>query len=717
LSKKRIVTRSMASIREAYTNPDVEQGDFYSAQQIRYREVEPNRFLPENMKASVGPGITDDTLSQFNTYDPYTERVSNKFSTAGLSQLLQGQATTTNEETYCRGFTGAAGVATLLSDQASKGTNPIRCGWRYKKSPGGGLPLVSQGALGTPSGPLNAQADSLGNGVEWIWDLKKAQDRHARDFVATLPASAAGLNTAQQSFSNAAWCSQTNRYIFVDQAGIPLPGYTCGQGNVVTSPANFPQPPTTSATTMASANTSVLSSCMRPGNNQSLSRECLLLAVKNNGCSSDGALYQAIEGASPSSANFSQNLQAQPAFKAYQSKQGDNRITEDLFNKERASWDMATREIQKLQRYTQTAQDPYAKIAAEDLCLQSGKFDQYDFCSDITDSTAITSVDLKCMQGYWQEKNGKPAGLLYPTARELKPELGAIRTWGEYRSAIDGLKTKVNSTNPLEQRAAINNFLGVRVSNEPFSPLNLDNFSQQFSLSGQPLVFWLDAADPSSLTIDQNSRVRDWNDKSGRNNTVTQTSLLNRPMYKREAFYGVEFDGTGAFLPIPNAAQFVAGNNFTVFVVEKRKSSKGNNFFLGGTVGARNNNLVLGYVIPNLIRFAFFANDVDGRVPNYQQSLEPTRVWAFEKTPTGRAIYLNGERLSSDNNMEVLQNWIGAAVGRFGGDYYQGILHEILIFNPGLASERRQKIEGYLAHKWGQSTGLVSGHPYKTSSP
>ena len=707
----------MASLREAFTNPDVAQGEFYSAQQIRYREVEPNRFLPENMKANLGPAITDSTLSQFNVYDPYTESVSNKFSVGGLTQLLQGQATTTNEESYCRGFTGSAGLANLMADQGSQSNSPIRCGWRYKKSPGGGLPLVSQGALGTAQGPLNAQADSLGNGVEWIWDLKKAQDRHARDFVATLPASSSGLAAAQQRFANAAWCSQTNSYIFVDENGAPLPGYTCGQNNVVRTSTNFPQAPTTSATSMATANSSVMDQCMRPGNNPSLSRECLLLAVKTNGCSADGTLYQAIEGSAPNATRFDQYLQTQPSFLMYQSKQGSNKLTEDLFNKERGSWDMATREIQKLQTYTQTAQDPYAKIAAEDLCLSAGKFDEYDFCSDLTNSTNITSVDLKCMQSYWQQQNGKPAGLLYPTSREVKPELGTIRTWGDFRSAVDQLRTKINSTNPLEQRTAINNFLGVQVSNDPFTPLNIDGMAQQFSLGGQPLVFWVDAKDGATLSIDQNNRVRDWKDKSGQNQLVTQTSIVNRPIFRQEAFPGLEFDGTGTFLPIPNAAQLVSGNNFTVFVVEKRKSSKGSNYFLGGQVGARNSNLVLGYRYNNTVTLAFWANDIDVTVSNYQQSLEPVRVWAFEKSPTGRAIYMNGQRIKTDNNMEVLSGWSGAAIGRYGGDYYQGMIHEVLVFNPGLSLDRRQKIEGYLAHKWGVSGSLDAGHPYKGSPP
>lgn len=706
----------MASINEAFTNPDVQQGEFYSAQQIRYRETEPNRFLPDAMKGNLGPRITNDALSQFDTYDPYTETVSNKFSAAGISQILQGQGQTTDEETYCRGFMGAASIPKLMSDQEAQGNSPVRCGWRYKKSPGGGIPQVSQGALGTINGPLNPQADSLGDGVEWIWDLRKAYNRHAKDFTATLPASAAGLTTAQANFSNTAWCSQTNRYILVDQSGRPLPGYTCGQGSIVTNPNNFPQTTPTSASSLANANADVLATCMRPGNNPSLSRECLLQAIKTNGCSSEGTLYQAIESAKPTATTFSQYLQTQPSFQTYQSRQGDNKITEDLFNKERGSWDTAVREIQKLQRYTQLNQDPLVKVAAEDLCLGAGKFDSYDFCSDITENTNIGSVDLKCMQAYWQEKNGKPAGLLYPSTKTLKPQLGSILTWGQYRNAVDQLKTKVNSTDPIEQRTAINNFLGVTVSSDPFSPLNLDGLSQQFSLGGQPLQFWLDAKDGGSLVIDQNNRVKSWNDKSGRNNTATQNSITNRPVYKQEAFPGLEFNGVDTFLPIPDAARMISGT-FTVFVVERRKSSKGSNYFMGGTTGATNQNLVLGYRYNNVGTMAFFNNDVDIRLANYQQSLEPIRIWTFEKTPTGRNIYINGERVGGDNNLATMLGWGGAAIARFGNEFYQGMMHEVLVFNPVLSVDRRQKVEGYLAHKWGQATNMVAGHPYKTAAP
>ncbi len=707
----------MASLREAFTNPEV-QSDFYSQQQIRYREVEPNRFLPDQMKGNLSLGITNDTLSQFDRYDPYTESVSNKFSALGLSQLLRGQGDTTSEETACRGYTGAASLPGLIASQQTQGTLPVRCGWRYKKSPEGGAPLVSQGALGTINGPLNPQADPLGNGVEWIWDLKKALDRHTRDFVATLPVSASGLTAAQSQFANTAYCAQTNSYIQVDSAGNPLQGYTCAANSIITNPANIPQTSQTSAASMANTNTTFLTDCMRPGNNPSLSRDCLLQAIKTNGCATDGTLYQAIESANPTGTTFSQYLQTQPSFLTYQSRQGDNKITENLFNKELGSWDMATREIQKLQTYTQTAQDPLVKVAAEDLCIKSGTFDDYDFCSDLTDSTSIGGVELKCMQAYWQEKNGKPAGLLYPTNKTLKPELGTISTWGQFRNAVDQMRTKINSTDPIEQRKAINNFLGVSVNSVTFSPLNLDAVDQQFALGGQPLQLWIDAKDGGSLTIDQNNRVRNWNDKSGKNNNSIQTSIVNRPLYKQEAYPGIEFDGFSSYLNLGSLYSAVAGN-FTVFIVEKRKTSNLNNYFIGGSSTNQNTNLVLGYRYNTVATMAFWANDFDVTIPSYQTSLEPARIWMFEKNTTGRKMYINGSLVGGDNKTSNLSSWNNPVLGGLPAlsVYYKGIVYEVLIYNQSLATDRRQKLEGYLAHKWGLSGNLPGNHPYKTNAP
>ena len=44
-------------------------------------------------------------------------------------------------------------------------------------------------------------------------------------------------------------------------------------------------------------------------------------------------------------------------------------------------------------------------------------------------------------------------------------------------------------------------------------------------------------------------------------------------------------------------------------------------------------------------------------------------------------------------------------------------LSELLVFRDGIAAADVQKIEGYLAHKWGVTNKLTSGHPYTASAP
>lgn len=718
----------MSSFREAFENPDVAQGNFYSAQQILYQQVEPNRFLPKNLDPNFVNSIGSNFLTNFDKYDPYTETTTNTFTLDGVTQLLKGQKESTDEETYCRGLTGASGLQSYRNEieQTDEIKSPIRCGWRYKKSPGGGVPLVSQGALGTINGPLNPKADPLEEGVQWIWDLRKASNQHVKDFVATLPASSSGLATAQTAmggaFSNTAYCAQTGRYILVDSAGNPLPGYQCGRNSIITNPSQFPQTTTNPTTSLLNTNASLLERCSRPGNNPALTRECLLQAVTNSGCSTDGTLYQALQSGRASDTRYDRFLTNQNAFTTYQSKQGDNKITEDLFAREKGSWDMATQAIQKLHTASQNASDPVLRVAAQDLCLRAGTFDSYDFCADLSDSAAINGVDLKCIQNFWQEKNGKPAGLAYPKTKAFSTALGKINTWGEYKSAVSQLKEKTNSSDPLVQRSAINNFFGVNTRTEPFSPLNLEDVDMQFRLGGQPLAFWMDAKDASSFTIDTLNRVKEWRDKSPIRGQVTlaATQLLqdNRPVYKRDAFPGLEFDGASKFMSLPESLQNSLTGNFILFVVEKRKSGKDPNFFIAGAATNTNTNLVLGYRNSTVATMAFFNNDLDIQVPAYSQSLEPVRIWAFEKTSTGRNIYINGALIRSDTRPNNLMSWRGPTLGKYGNSYYQGSLHEILLYTPGVGSEqKRRKVEGYLAWKWGVVDGLPNTHPYKLSPP
>ena len=726
----------MASIREAFENVDA-QSDFYTEQQVRYQEVEPNRFLPDKVKGNLGPRIVNDALAQFQKYDPYSETISNKFSAAGMSEILQGKGDTTEEEEYCRSFQGVESLPKVIADQ-EQDKLPIRCGWRYKRSPVGGRPLVSQGALGTINGPLNAKADPLGGGIEWIWDLKKALNRHATDYFSALPPTADGLRAAQAAYPNLliGFCTTTRQFIIVDTAGNPVRGFSCAAANIVRDPNRFPQQTQTAAGSLATQNASQLTTCMTPGINPSLGRDCLLQAVRTQGCSTDGTLYQAIEGTKASASTYNTFLLKQPSFQTYQSKQGGNQITADLFRKDRGTWEMATREIQKLSQNAAAATDPLVKVAARDLCLEAGTFDVYDFCSDLTDTAPIDTVELRCIQKQWQEENGKPAGLLYPSRKPLTGDLARLTTWGAYKNFVSQLRAKTNSSDPIEQRNAIKDFLGVQITTTSVTPTNLgatDNSPFGGLLMSAPLV-WLDAKDGSTLTMDSQNRVASWVNKRvdfgmllrqgissiDLTSVISQQSIANRPTYVSQGFPGLRFNGTSSFLEIANVPNLRdIFNVHTIYVVERRASGKAVNHFLGGTaVGQFNMNLITGYQGPSSLRYTNWMNDMDVNVTTFQGNQEPIRIWSFRfSTSSGREIYLNGSLLKRDSMTTRLGGWAGAAIGRYANYFYDGTIHEVIIYPVLHNTEARLKTEGYLAHKWGLADALPAGHMFKMNPP
>jgi hypothetical protein len=61
----------------------------------------------------------------------------------------------------------------------------------------------------------------------------------------------------------------------------------------------------------------------------------------------------------------------------------------------------------------------------------------------------------------------------------------------------------------------------------------------------------------------------------------------------------------------------------------------------------------------------------------------------------------------------------GYQVGRFPGDnhYLHGAVGELLVIAGTVDTATRQRIEGYLAHKWGVAGSLPTDHPHRTTPP
>lgn len=54
----------------------------------------------------------------------------------------------------------------------------------------------------------------------------------------------------------------------------------------------------------------------------------------------------------------------------------------------------------------------------------------------------------------------------------------------------------------------------------------------------------------------------------------------------------------------------------------------------------------------------------------------------------------------------------GSGVGSHFGDYA-----ELVLFDAAIGEANMQKVEGYLAHKWGLEANLPAGHPYENAAP
>ncbi len=702
------------------------QDAFYRSQQTKYQEVEPNRFLPDALKGTLAEGTVEDALDSMSMFDPYTQKTNKPFSLEGITSLFQGTSREIGDLAQCRQYTGLSGLQQLIRDTQDNPNQPLRCGWRYKKSPGSICPEVSQAALGTKTGPLSDSdpIDSLGKGVQWLWDLKEAEKTILTDAAReakTAEALRVATTVCNGDFSGRlGFCQVTNKMIPVLPDGRAMfindPMYTCPQDKILLDPKNIPPPSINNATAnFQQVAYRELASCADTGVNPSLSRDCLLQAVKNNGCSSEGTLFTSLQAADPTSQRWDSQLKIQPSFQTYQSKQGDNRFTERLFEKGLSDWNQAVKEVSRLQAMAQSSTDPYLRVAARDLCTARGTFDTYDFCSEISESVPIAAVELTCLQRYWQEQNGKPAGLLYPKTTRLDAKLGNINTYGDYKSAVKRLISLTKSMDPVVQRTAMNQVFGVSVTSTLFSP-------DKLLPTGTPIVLWLNAMDSTSLLLDGKNGIKRWKSSTPQALELVQNESYSRPIYSRSGAYaGIEFNGVDQYIEIPNGYSMVR-NQFTIFVVERRKSSKAENYFMGGTTLALNSNLVTGYSNERTGLMAFWNNDTAIGVPQFQGSTEQARIWCFKKPAGTKEVSVDGGPISTTRGgagtpNDSLLGWAGSALGRYHNRFYQGTIFEVIIYDRALDTESTQKVEGYLAHKWALAGNLPANHPYKTSPP
>ena len=61
--------------------------------------------------------------------------------------------------------------------------------------------------------------------------------------------------------------------------------------------------------------------------------------------------------------------------------------------------------------------------------------------------------------------------------------------------------------------------------------------------------------------------------------------------------------------------------------------------------------------------------------------------------------------------------WTDFTIGNYPSYEFAGAFHEIIFLEGEIDYVTRNRIEGYLAHKWGLTSNLPASHPYKNTAP
>jgi hypothetical protein len=243
-------------------------------------------------------------------------------------------------------------------------------------------------------------------------------------------------------------------------------------------------------------------------------------------------------------------------------------------------------------------------------------------------------------------------------------------------------------------------------------------------------TLWLDAADTNKVTLN-GSAVSQWSDKSGNNRHATQSTGSLQPAYTTAGLNGlnvVTFDGSDDYLEA--SATYLQGKSLhsVSYVFVRKGNSSGDGYGPGVTTTTgstvdrgslhyvKNSNLYgasypyySNYGSYDLSSGTAYANDTGYLI----QFRSQTTTWLVRRTGTQEGATGN---ITAAPASDITRLILGKQLNPVRSSKIQ--IGEIVILLDSIATQaNNEKVEGYLAHKWGLTNSLPSDHPYKTQPP
>lgn len=246
------------------------------------------------------------------------------------------------------------------------------------------------------------------------------------------------------------------------------------------------------------------------------------------------------------------------------------------------------------------------------------------------------------------------------------------------------------------------------------------------------LSYWFDASDTATITASGN-RVTSWTNKgnaSAGNATTGAATIVNTNSTTINSKNTVRF-GTSTYLVTPNytAPSFTA-SFFTTFRGAASlgttnggywfcyNNSAGRDFFLYNVPGAAGNNKIFQALntIGGEIDYSFNGS---ATITSFQTPSLISVVASNTNTAAPQGMWWNGSNFpvvsrTGGNSTATYNSFL---IGANRGDFVPYDMGDFLIFPSVLSTANRQRVEGWLAWKWGLQASLVAGHPYTSASP
>ena len=208
--------------------------------------------------------------------------------------------------------------------------------------------------------------------------------------------------------------------------------------------------------------------------------------------------------------------------------------------------------------------------------------------------------------------------------------------------------------------------------------------------------------------------------------TLTQTGTA-RPMLAAAHQNGLNtlrwnIGVANQFYPLANAifSGSSAGSAYIVFRLFADVSNMGLMDW-----GSSGNSSHWPYIDGNI--YCDFGSNVRKTVGNPSVTQEAYRIYSIYSAASDWAFYIDGGTGGPSGGTSPFYSTASNTVGWNAGsvqlgnnsaaNYLNGWIAEIVFTNAKQSTTDRQKMEGYLAHKWGLTGNLDSTHPYKSTPP